>query len=61
MYNFSNRNLNSISSYKTTLSNNLSNNNHNHIYFYFLFVKGGLSIFEKKIDNENIFKNEEEF
>ena len=60
MYNFSNRNLNSISSYKTILSNNLSNNNHNHIYFYFLFIKGGLSIFEKKIDNDYIFKNEEE-
>ena len=60
MYNFSNRNLNSISSYRTILSNNLSNNNHNHIYFYFLFIKGGLSIFEKKIDNDYIFKNEEE-
>ena len=60
MYNFSNRNLNSISSYKTILSNNLSNNNHNQIYFYFLFVKDGLSIFEKKIDNDYIFKNEEE-
>ena len=60
MYNFSNRNLNSISSYNTILSNNLSNNNHNQIYFYFLFVKDGLTIFEKKIDNDYIFKNEEE-
>lgn len=42
------------------MSNNLPNNNNNQIYFYFLFIKGGLCLFEKKIDNDYIFKNEEE-
>ena len=52
---------NTISSYKTILSENLINyNDQNTIHFFFLFIKGGICIFEKRL-NYNILNNEKEY
>ena len=53
--------LNSISSYKTNTQDNIINNDNQNIYYYFLFNKTGICIFEKKIGNNSIFINEEQY